>query len=63
MKIREAKTLLTPDEYLVKEREAEYRSEYRDGHIIAMTAASRKHILISGISLVKFTYNYFKSGL
>lgn len=33
MIIRTAKTLLTPDEYLLKEREAEFKSEYRDGHI------------------------------
>ncbi len=48
MTIRAAKTLLTPDEYLLKEREAEFKSEYRDGQIVAMPGASRQHNLISG---------------
>ena len=48
MAIRAVKTLLTPDEYLIKEREAEFKSEFRDGHIIAMPGASRQHNLISG---------------
>lgn len=46
--IRAAKTLLTPEEYLLKEREAEFKSEFRDGQIIAMPGASRHHCLISG---------------
>lgn len=40
--------LLTPDEYLVMEREAEFKSEYRDGQIVMMPGASREHVLISG---------------
>ncbi len=47
MTIRAAKTLLTPNEYLIKEREAEFKSEYRDGQIIAMPGASRQHNLIT----------------
>jgi len=43
-----AKILLTPEEYLVKERKAEFKSEYRDGQIVAMSAANRKHNLITG---------------
>ena len=38
----------TPEEYLALEREAEYKSEYFDGEIFAMSGASRKHILIFG---------------
>jgi Uma2 family endonuclease len=34
---------LSPDEYLVRERAAEYRSEYLAGEVRAMTGASRKH--------------------
>jgi Uma2 family endonuclease len=34
-------------EYLSIERKAEYKSEYFDGEIFAMTGASRKHNLIS----------------
>lgn len=43
-----AKTLITPEEYLVKERKAEFKSEYRDGQIVAMPGASHQHILIAG---------------
>jgi Uma2 family endonuclease len=39
-------TYLTPEEYLAMERKAEYKSEYIDGEIAAMTGASRKHNLI-----------------
>ena len=48
MTISTAKTLLTPDEYLVKEREAEFKSEYRNGQIVMMPGASREHVLIAG---------------
>src|SRR5437868_8492820 len=41
------KTLLTPEEYLAIERKAEYRSEYLNGEMFAMTGASRKHNLIA----------------
>jgi Uma2 family endonuclease len=37
---------LTPEEYLAIERKAEYKSEYMDGELVAMTGASRKHNLI-----------------
>jgi Uma2 family endonuclease len=40
-------THLTPEEYLAIERRAEYKSEYIDGEIIAMTGASRRHNLIA----------------
>jgi len=42
-----AKTYITPEEYLALERQAEYKSEYYDGEIFAMTGASRKHNLIT----------------
>lgn len=40
-------TYLTPEEYLALEREAEYKSEYIDGVMVAMTGASRRHNLIA----------------
>ena len=40
-------TYLTPEEYLTFERKAEYKNEYIDGEIIAMTGASRRHNLIT----------------
>ena len=42
------KTSYTPEEYLAIEREAEFKSEYFDGEMFAMTGASRKHNLIAG---------------
>lgn len=41
-----AQRRFTPEEYLSMEREAEYKSEYLDGHIYAMAGASREHNLI-----------------
>ena len=38
---------LTPKEYLSIERKAEYKSEYSDGEMYAMSGASREHNLIS----------------
>lgn len=40
--------ICTPAEYLLRERAAEYKSEYRNGRIVAMTGASRRHNLIAG---------------
>ncbi|HEX6037455.1 Uma2 family endonuclease [Longimicrobium sp.] len=34
---------ITPDEYLARERHAEFRSEYLNGRILAMTGASLQH--------------------
>lgn len=38
----------TPEEYLVRERRARYRSEYVDGRVYAMAGASRAHNLVAG---------------
>ncbi|MCW5880599.1 MAG: Uma2 family endonuclease [Anaerolineae bacterium] len=37
------KSYLTPEEYLALERQAEYRSEYVDGEMVAMTGTSSAH--------------------
>jgi Uma2 family endonuclease len=39
--------LLTPQEYLTRERQADTKSEYLRGEVFAMTGASREHNLIS----------------
>lgn len=39
-------TYLTPEEYLAIERQAEYKSEYVDGVMYAMSGASFKHNVI-----------------
>ena len=38
----------TPEEYLALEREAEYKSEYIAGQVVAMSGVSREHSLING---------------
>lgn len=38
---------ISPQEYLRLERQSEYKSEYVNGQIFAMTGASRKHNLIT----------------
>jgi Uma2 family endonuclease len=38
----------TPEQYLALERKAGYKSEYINGHILAMAGASRLHNLIAG---------------
>jgi Uma2 family endonuclease len=40
-------TYISPEEYLRLERQADYRSEYLNGEIFAMTGASRAHNLIT----------------
>jgi len=37
----------TPRQYLVRERRAQYRSEYFDGEIVAMAGASERHVAIA----------------
>ncbi len=41
------KTYFTPQEYLAIERKVEFKSEYIDGEMVAMTGASRQHNLIT----------------
>lgn len=43
-----ALTYYTPEEYLALERNAEFKSEYIDGRIVAMTGASAPHNTIAG---------------
>ena len=41
-------TFISPEEYLRRERQAEYKSEYLNGEIFAMSGASEQHNLITG---------------
>jgi Uma2 family endonuclease len=41
------KSFISREEYLAHERQAEYKSEYIAGEVVAMTGASRKHNLIT----------------
>ena len=42
------RTLLTPEEYLARERKALTKSEYRNGQIYAMPGASHEHNIVMG---------------
>ena len=42
-----AQALLTPEEYLARERKALTKSEYHDGQVHALPGASRKHNIIA----------------
>ncbi len=39
---------ISPQEFLVRERQAEFRHEYVSGQIFAMSGASRRHNLVTG---------------
>ena len=45
--VSQTTTYLTPEEYLALERKAEYKNEYINGEIVAITGASRIHNLIT----------------
>lgn len=47
MRAAAAQTLFTPEEYIIQERKAQFKSEYLSGRIIAMSGASRAHNLIT----------------
>jgi len=47
------RTLISPQEYLERERKAEYKSEYIAGEVLAMSGASRKHNLVATNILVE----------
>ena len=48
METTATRTLLTPEEYLAKERKALTKSEYHNGQIYAMPGASHEHNVIMG---------------
>ena len=43
---RQLKTYVSPEDYLARERNAEFKSEYFDGEMVAFAGASREHNLI-----------------
>jgi Uma2 family endonuclease len=54
------KTLLTPEQYLEAEREAEYKSEYYQGEMFAMAGAGEAHNVLVG-NLVTGLHQQFRS--
>ncbi len=47
MATRISDLVVSPQEYLMRERQATYRHEYVDGQIVAMSGATRRHNVIS----------------
>ncbi len=43
----QTKPFITPEEYLERERQAEYKSEYYNGEIFAMSGGTRNHSLLT----------------
>ena len=60
MRTDKQRRVYTREEYLLLEEKAEYKSEYRQGEIVAMTGASLNHNRII-ISLSTFLTNAFES--
>jgi Uma2 family endonuclease len=56
-----AKTLLSPQEYLARDRQAEWRSEFYRGEMFAMAGASWEHTLIKD-NLAREAGNRLKDG-
>jgi len=54
------KPTMTPQEYLVRERQAAFKSEYYRGEMFAMAGATREHNLIVG-NVVRETGNALKA--
>lgn len=55
------KTLISPQEYLALEREAEYKSEYYAGEVFALAGASLRHNLIAG-NVLAALHSQLKGG-
>jgi Uma2 family endonuclease len=56
-----SKRLLSPQEYLARERKAEFRSEFYRGEMFAMSGASWEHALIKD-NLAREAGNQLKTG-
>jgi Uma2 family endonuclease len=55
------RTLITPQEYLALEREAEYKSEFYQGEVFAFAGASLRHNLIAA-NLLANMHSQLRSG-
>jgi len=70
MLLKAEERLLTPEEYLTKESQADFRSEYFDGQMFAMAGASRRHnriisnlVIRLGIQLEETPCNIYANDL
>src|SRR5437879_3828707 len=55
------KPLLTPQEYLARERQAEFKSEYYRGEVFAMAGASYEHTRVKD-NFARHTGNQLEGG-
>jgi len=70
MLLKKKKCVLTPEEYLTIESQADFRSEYFDGEMFAMAGASRRHnriisnlVIRLGIQLEETPCNIYANDL
>jgi Uma2 family endonuclease len=54
MALPQSQDTYTVEEYLAFEREAEFKHEYADGEIVAMTGASNNHNLVTANLIIAF---------
>lgn len=57
----QTRNYITPEEYLFTEREADFKSEYYQGEVFAMSGASYNHNVIAA-NLLGLLYNLRKNG-
>jgi Uma2 family endonuclease len=57
--LAQKKQYLTPQEYLLLERQSEWKSEYFNGEIFAMSGATEEHILIV-VNIATALHNQFR---
>ena len=55
----QTKNYITPEEYLATEREADFKSEYYQGEVFAMSGAGNNHNIIT-TNLIGQLYNSFR---
>jgi Uma2 family endonuclease len=57
-----ARSFITPQEYLARERLAKHKSEYLNGQIFAMSGASPEHVTISKNLIVSLDGQIWRKG-
>jgi Uma2 family endonuclease len=57
-----ARSFITPQEYLARERKATYKSEYLNGQVFAMSGGSPQHALITKNLMVALDRQIWRKG-
>lgn len=58
----ETRNYITPEEYLAAEREAEFKSEYYQGEVFAMSGAGNNHNIITANLIIALGNNFRGKG-